>query len=216
MPAQTTNTTPKRLRILGNDEIEALYGRPHFTDDERREYFALSATEKAILEHFHTTTSRLYCILQLGYFKARQRFFVFDLHEVMEDAKYLQEQYFPGFPCTDFAITKVTRLRQQRFILDLYHYRLCGAQERQRLATKAQQAARVDSKPVYILRELLHSLATHRIVSPAYSVMQDTVGKALTAEQNRLTALLHQTSPEFSLRIWLGKPPLGYMYQLKP
>src|SRR5215510_7026562 len=192
MPTQTTNTTHKRLRILGDDENEALYGRPHFTDDERLEYFALSATERAILEHCHTTTSRLCCILQLGYFKARQRFFVFELHEVMEDARYIQAQYFPGFPCTDFAITKVTRLRQQRFILDLYHYRLCGAQERQHLATKAQQAARVDSKPVYIFRELLHYLATHRIVSPAYSVMQDTVGKALTAEQNRLTALLHQ------------------------
>jgi len=49
----------------------------------------------------------------------------------------------------------------------------------------------VDSKPVYIFRELLHYLATHRIVSPAYSVMQDIVGKALTDEQHRLTALLH-------------------------
>jgi hypothetical protein len=39
----------------------------------------------------------------------------------MEDARYIQEQYFPGFQCTDVDITKVTRLRQQRFILDLYH-----------------------------------------------------------------------------------------------
>jgi len=49
MQTQTTDTSPKRLRILGDDEIEALYGRPRFTDDERREYFSLSATEKAIL-----------------------------------------------------------------------------------------------------------------------------------------------------------------------
>ena len=196
MPTQTTDTSPKRLRILGDDEIEALYGRPRFTDDERREYFSLSATEKAILEPLHSTTSRIYCILQLGYFKARHRFFVFDLQEVMEDTRYVQEQYFPGFPCTDFAITKVTRLRQQRFIRDLYHYRHCGALERQQLETKAQQAARVDSKPIYVFRELLHDLATHHIVSPAYSVMQDTVGKALTAEQNRLTALLrHALGP---------------------
>ena len=33
MSVQTTHTTPKRLRILGDDEIEALYGRPRFTDD---------------------------------------------------------------------------------------------------------------------------------------------------------------------------------------
>ena len=52
MPAQTTNMTLKRLRILGDDEIEALYGRPRFTDDKRREYFSLSATEKVLLEQF--------------------------------------------------------------------------------------------------------------------------------------------------------------------
>jgi len=192
MPAQTANTTPKRLRILGDDEIEVLYGRPCFTDDERREYFALSATEKALLEQFHSTTSHIYYILQLGYFKARSRFFVFDLHEVMADARYIQEQYFPGFPLINLPIAKVTRIRQQRFILVLYHYRPCRAQERQQLATKAQQAARVDSKPVYIFRALMDSLATQRIVSPAYSVMQDIVGKALTHEQNRLTALLRR------------------------
>ena len=50
----------------------------------------------------------------------------------------------------------------------------------------------MDSKPVYVFRELMHYLATQRIVSPGYSVMQDTVGKALTYEQNRLTALLRR------------------------
>ena len=44
------NATGVRLKILGDDEIESLYGRPHFTDDERLEYFALSPTEKATLE----------------------------------------------------------------------------------------------------------------------------------------------------------------------
>jgi hypothetical protein len=31
MPVQAISTTPKRLRILGEEEIEALYGRPCFT-----------------------------------------------------------------------------------------------------------------------------------------------------------------------------------------
>jgi hypothetical protein len=47
MPDQATNTTQKRLRILGEDEIEALYGRPHFTDEERPEYFVLSPNRKS-------------------------------------------------------------------------------------------------------------------------------------------------------------------------
>ena len=42
MKGPTGNTTQKRLRILRDDEIDALYGRPRFTPEEREEYFALS------------------------------------------------------------------------------------------------------------------------------------------------------------------------------
>jgi TnpA family transposase len=190
MPVQTVNTTQKRLRILGDDEIAALYEHPRFTDEERMEYFSLAPAEKAMLEQFHSIKSRLYCILQLGYFKARHLFFAIELQEVMEDAGYIQQRYFPDLQLTEFAVTKVTRLRQQRFILELYNYRSCNAQERQQLERKALQSARVDSKPIYIFRELMQYLAAQRLVSPAYSVMQDTVGKALTDEQHRLTTIL--------------------------
>ena len=173
---QTTNTTQKRLRILGDDEIQALYGRPHFTDDERLEYFVLSPTEKAALEQLHSIKSRIYFILQLGYFKSHHMFFVFDLPEVEEDARYVQTQYFPNFQLDDLDITKVTRLRQQSLILELFRYRTCDAEQREALAAKARQAATVSAKPIYIFRELMHYLAEQRIVAPGYSLMQDTVG----------------------------------------
>ena len=89
---QAPNTTQKRLRILGDDEIQAIYGRPHFTDDERLEYFAISPMERATLEQLHSIKSRIYFILQLGYFKSHHLFFVFDLPEVQEDARYVQAQ----------------------------------------------------------------------------------------------------------------------------
>jgi len=138
LEGQTTNTTQKRLRILGDDEIQALYGRPHFTDDERLEYFALSPTERATLEQLHSIKSRIYFILQLGYFKSHHLFFVFDMPDVEEDTRYVQTQYFPDFPLDDLDITKVTRLRQQSFILELFRYRTCDAAQRQALAAKAR------------------------------------------------------------------------------
>ena len=102
-------TTHKRLSILGDDEIEVLYGRPRFTPEERVEYFLLSREEKTVLEQLHSMTSRLHFVLQLGYFKARHLFFVFDLPEVMENALYIRDQYCPGFQFTEINITKVTR-----------------------------------------------------------------------------------------------------------
>jgi hypothetical protein len=89
-----------------------------------------------------------------GTLRPASSFFVFDLREVDEDIRYLQERYFAPTRFHAVEVTKVTRLKQQRVILGLCHYRYCDAATRQLLAAKAQQAARVCAKPVYIFREL--------------------------------------------------------------
>ena len=100
MPVQTLTTPPRRLRILGEEEIDALYGFPHFTDEARLEHFSLAPPEKAVLEQFHSIKSRISFILQLGYFKSHHLFFVFTLSEVAEDVRYIHDQYFPHVPLT--------------------------------------------------------------------------------------------------------------------
>lgn len=93
----------------------------------------------------------------------------------------MQQTYFPDFPLTDFGIAKGTRGKQQRVILDLFRYRFCTRSERQLLAKRAEQAAKISSKPIYVLRDLLQYLAEQCIVVPSYTVLQDIVGAALRA-----------------------------------
>ena len=193
MAEQTVIATQKRLQILGADEIESLYGLPQFTPEEQHEYFALSPREAVALEQLHSIKSRIYGILQLGYFKARHLFFVFRFASVVADAQHIQARYFPNFPLTEFEPTKVTRLKQQRLILALCSYRLCDAAERQALLHKAQEAARVSGKPIYILRALLHELEEQRLVAPGYSWLQDVVAQSLVLEQDRLSAVVKRT-----------------------
>lgn len=190
MTVKQPSISQKRLHILDEEEIKAFYGQPHFTEEERTHYFFLSPMEKQKLEHLHSVKSRIYFILQLGYFKACHLFFVLDFHEVEEDVRYIQEHFFPEFQCPDLKITKVTRLKQQQLILELCQYQNCNAAQRQQLKRKARHAAQVSSKPIYIFRELVHYLEEQRVVPPGYSFMQDTIGEALTQEQNRLTALI--------------------------
>lgn len=178
-----------RLTILNEEEIDALYGRPRFTQEARAEYFTLSAREKTALGQFHSLKSRLFFVLQLGYFKASRMFFVFGLREVEEDAAYLVETYFPEVEDDDAAIAKGTRLRQQRLILEICNYGSCDAAMQKKLHAKARQVATVYGKPVYVFRELMHSLAEQRIVAPGYSTMQDIVGGALAYEQRRLAGI---------------------------
>jgi hypothetical protein len=131
----------RRLNILGEDEIDALYGRPRFTPDEREHYFALSPVEREALQEFRSVKSQAYFVLQLGYFKAKALFFTFDLQEVQEDLHYILAHHFPQQAITAYSpIDKSTRLKQQRVILALCQYRSCGREQRQHLETKANLA----------------------------------------------------------------------------
>ena len=112
----------KRLIILSRDEIEALYGRPCFTQEERGEYFSLTPAEKGALEQLRFINAKIYFILQLGYFKARNMFFTFNLQEVRDDIQFIRNRYFPDFQDAEPDITKVTRLKQQHTILKLVNF----------------------------------------------------------------------------------------------
>ncbi len=185
----TKKDATKRLKILEADEIEAVFGLPVFDDEDRAFYFSLLPPEKALLSQLHGHKSYIYYILQLGYFKARQQFFVFDQEQVAADANYVKSTYFPGYALRDLAISKVTRLRQQRLILELFNYRSCGEEEWGLLRSKAQQLARISSRPIYIFRELLAYLTREHIVMPGYTLIQEMIGDVLQREKERLVAI---------------------------
>ena len=73
----------ERIQLLSSTEVEELYARPEFNTHEQSLYFSLSPTERAALEQFRNTQTRIHFILQLGYFKAKQQFFNYSLDEVV-------------------------------------------------------------------------------------------------------------------------------------
>ena len=64
------NDQNKRLNILTAKEIQALYGIPQFTPEERITYFTLDPLEEEQLKNIRYINAAVYFILQLGYFKA--------------------------------------------------------------------------------------------------------------------------------------------------
>jgi len=190
---KTMDNPGKRLFILGQEEIGALYGLPRFTQEDRDEYFTLSAQEQEALGQLHSLKSRVFFVLQLGYFKACHMFFVFGLKDVEEDAAYVRDKYFPAFvDDADPEIAEGTRLKQQKLILDFCKYQNADAAIRRMLEARAQKTAAVCGRPIYVFREMMHHLAEQRIVAPGYSVMQNIVGSALAKEQRRLADIAHK------------------------
>jgi hypothetical protein len=191
MDTEKNTTNQKRLRILDEDEIEIIYNIPNFTYEDRCEYFSLTQPEKELLDTLRSVKSKAYFILQLGYFKAKRLFFTFDLHEVEEDLRHILKEHFNGSKITDLSsIGKVTKLKQQHLLLELFNYQSCDAEKRRQIEKKARKAATFCNKPIYIFREIMNYLSEQRIIVPGYSFMQETVGKTITYEQNRLVTML--------------------------
>jgi len=80
----------KRLHIINANEVAVIYDLPKFTSEDQARFFSPSARERAVLPQFHTYSSRIFFILQLGYFKAVRPFFVFKPGEVVQDVTWIQ------------------------------------------------------------------------------------------------------------------------------
>ena len=84
----------KRIHLLSSTEVEELYGLPAFHAHEQRLYFTLNQSERAALAQHSNTKTRIYFILQLGYFKAKQQFFNFSLDDVSNDVQFVVSTYY--------------------------------------------------------------------------------------------------------------------------
>ncbi len=155
-----------RLKILEDQEIEELYGRPQFNHDERVHFFGLTPEERAVADGHYNLASRVLFILQVGYFKAKTLFFAFKLDDVQEDVRHILQQHYPRFHDAELAAPSLKQIRhtQQRKILDLYGYRACNADERAALMEKAGQLVRISAKPIFLFQNLLQYLESRRIV----------------------------------------------------
>ncbi len=193
----------RRLKILDRQEIRNIFEIPNFTMEEHFEYFSLTGQEKDFLDGLRSLTSKIYFILQTGYFKARHLFFNFEFGDVPEDVAYILQNHFPNRELAEVesfrTVAKNTRLNGQQALVGFYQYQWCDDIQRQMIEEKARAFARISSKPIYIFREIVSLLQEKCIILPGYSSLQDIVGQALIYEQNRLSDLLSTSLKLFDI-----------------
>lgn len=183
----------RRLAILTAREINELYGLPCFTDQERCIYFDLSPAEHDAVDAVHTDAAAVHMVLQLGYFKAKRQFFIYEPETVCDDLRHIMKRYFPGMDNVSIkALSKPTRLEQQQTILALFGYRRCDGAAREELEFKARRIAMLSAQPITILREALQYLENQRVMAPGYRFLQDLVSRVATGERCRITDMLGQ------------------------
>jgi len=181
----------ERLTILSEAERTALYGIPSFDDFQRIEFLAMTDAERSLALQRRGIVKQVYCLLQIGYFKAKQAFFQFTLDEVPpDDVAFLLQRYFPGQTLTGQPLSTKEYYAQRREIVALFGYRLWTGNDLPTLRDKAVLLARTDVTPAFLLAELMVFLIGQRIVRPGYSTLQTIIRDALSAERERVERMV--------------------------
>ena len=180
----------QRLQILSEHEVLAIYGRPIFNELEQRHYFSLSELELADLRlravNGKDTSSKLYFILQLGYFKAKHLFFQFNYINVKKDADFILNIYMPNDMIPTKLPTRKVQVSTRLNILSLLGFQDDSDKTNELMVKKSQILVQKIVNPSEIFSELKNMLEKNRIVLPPYSRLQDTIGFALKNEESRI------------------------------
>jgi hypothetical protein len=186
--------TTKRLTILNNAEIKFYYDPKTFALDEQQYYFTLDNHEENIVNNIGTTTSKIYFILLLGYFKASQQLFNLEtIKNIDYNFKFVKSKYFPKYTKKiKLKLSKPTRLELERKILKLLDYRICDFEIKQQIEILVSEIVSIDNDPVFIFKEVVRYLQKNRVIIPGYTILQELIGKAITVEEKRLASLLNK------------------------
>jgi len=181
----------ERLTILSEAEKTALYGIPGFDEFQRVDFFAMTEAERSLALQRRGLLKQVYCLVQIGYFKAKQAFFQFTLDEVPpEDVAFLLQRYFPGQTLMVKPLSTKEYYAQRREIVALFGYRLWTDNDLPTLRDKAKLLSRTDVTPAFLLAELMVFLIGQRIVRPGYTTLQTIIRDALSAERERVEQLV--------------------------
>ncbi len=180
----------KRIDLLPQAEIDDLYARPIFNDEERFLYFTLNESETFVAQGYANARTRLYFILQLGYFKAKQQFYSFIIEEVIEDAEFVNKILLNGESILFGKVTREYAKKQRDAILRLYSYRLLSDDIEKQVISHLCSLVKIYPKYHNALRHLIIYFDQYRIVLPKYRTLQDLFTKAYSIEKNRLNRLM--------------------------
>ena len=181
-------SSTKRIRILPENEIDDLFARPNFNDDERLIWFELNLDEQILLESKSSIASSLDLIIQLSYFKAKHQFFNFTLKDVTEDAEYVLNRFYAGKKLHSKIVSSSQRHRNQQSILQLMKMTLFSPSDHiPLLLEKSQSLCRISNDPLFLFRGLFDFLKISKITIPGYTTFQEQIiSRALAHENERL------------------------------
>ncbi len=182
----------KRIQLLSDSEIADIYNRPDFNNDERELYFSIhDEIELALLNQYSNIKTRVYFILQLGYFKAKQQFYKFRLEDVIADIEYVMSYYcFDTKSNLTGQISRDVIIQQKKNILKFFNYKEWSSEYIESVKSHICELIRFYPKSHGAVRQLLNYFENKKIIIPSYRTIQDMFTAAYSIEEDRINKLI--------------------------
>ncbi|MGB3222828.1 MAG: Tn3 family transposase [Desulforhopalus sp.] len=168
-----------RLKILNKNDIKAFDSPPGFSGEDRKRFFYLPQWASEFVETFRTPTNKIGFVLQLGYFKATNRFFI--------SRKYLQNDI-------EFIVRKLqlqveqvhienytdaTFIRHKKIILEKLGYQPFHEKGKVLLQDEAISLCSRQTKPRLMFMSLVEFLREKKIEVPNYHTFSEIITDSL-------------------------------------
>jgi hypothetical protein len=177
------------IQLLTLSEYDDLYGVPQFNNEERARFFALSLHDEAFIASFRSLQDKIYCLLCLGYFRAKQCLIDFHVNFIVADRRYLIDTYYPSQKTPRKLPSQAQKIRIQNKILTHEQAVRWNKKRIENTSDILMQLIKRHPKARPLTKALLNYFSEQRIALPAYSTLQRLISKTLSTEQNRIAHL---------------------------
>ena len=180
------------LKILSQHDKIIFEFPPKFNGEDRKRFFALPKWTVELVDSFKTPTNKVGLVLQFGYFKAANKFFVtkkFHRKDVEFVARRLQ--------CSveEICLEKysdATLLRHREIILKNLGFQKFNEQFKHLLIKEAVSLCSKQMKPRFMFMSLVDFLREKRIEVPNYNILSEVITNALKFFERRLLSSIEK------------------------
>ena len=183
------------LKILSSKEMKEFDSPPEFTGEERKKFFSISLWISNRVKSFRSPTNQVGFILQLGYFKASNKFFRPSRYR-RKDIEGITRKL--GFSSDDIHLTDYTDTtfkRHQEIILEKFGFRSFDDTSKDLLYQEAISLCNKQMKPKLILLSLIDFLVIRKVEIPVYYTLCEIITAAIRQFEN---TLIHQLDSHLS------------------
>ncbi len=185
------------LKIISRKDIRTFDNPPEFNGEERKKFFSVPIWAREISEGLRTPVNKAGFVLQLGYFRADNKFFSNRLFH-QKDIDFVTKKLQINSHDMDFSKYASTTLeRHQEIILNNLGYRKFDKDAQNLLMHESASLCSKQTKPRLMFLSLIDFLRNRKIEVPKYYALSRIVTQALKDfERNLVFLLKHNLSEE--------------------